>query len=52
MSTTSARATKAHREAWQKGFKDQAVKRALKKYASGGRVDLLERAIRKAHENG
>jgi hypothetical protein len=40
---------RAHREAWEAGYrKGEKVKKALKKYASGGRVELLERAIRKA----
>jgi len=37
-------------KAWREGYrKGQAVRKALKKYAAGGRVDLLQRAIDKAH---
>ena len=43
---------KANEQAWREGYeKGRKVREALKRYASGGRVELLERAIRK-HGHG
>jgi hypothetical protein len=38
---------------WSAGYrKGEKVKKALKTYASGGRIELLQGAIAKAHEKG